>query len=167
MKTATGKRITITGGHPVVSGRFAHLAKLFLLGVLPLAGTTVGAFVDESRHLGLSNWRSACRAAGFSLRPVWTFTLELLPTAVAGFLAGGLALLVLGIVLRRHGDDARRCFAAHAGCAITMPIGMALCALALPLQSMLLADVVLALAGAWAVYWMVSRRGTAAVGPHT
>ena len=145
----------------------ASLSKLLLLGALPLAGAAAGAFVDETRHLGFTNWRSACRAAGFSLRPVWTFSLELLPTAIAGFLAGGLAVLALGIALRRHGEDARLCFAAHAGCAVTMPIGMTLCALALPLRPLLLADALLALAGAWAVYAMVSRRGTTAVGPHT
>jgi hypothetical protein len=145
----------------------AHLLKLLLLGALPLASTSVGAFIDERGHLGFTNWRSACRAAGFSPGAVMNFSLELLPTAIVGLLAGGLALLAIGIALRRHDEEARLCFAAHAGCAATMPVGMAFCALALPLYSMVLADVLLALAGATVVYSLVARRTAAAPTIHT
>lgn len=153
-------------GHHEHRGRLVYLLKLWLLGALPLAGASVGAFIDERNHLGFTNWRSACRAAGFSLGPVMSFSLELLPTAIVGLLAGGLALLAIGIALRRHDDEARLCFAAHAGCAVTMPIGMALCALAFPLYSMVLADVLLALAGATAVFSAMPRRSAAAPVTH-
>ena len=132
-----------------------------------MAGAAAGSFIDERHHLGFTNWRSACRAAGFSLRPMIEFSFELLPTAITGFLVGGLSLLVLGLAMRRHGGEARLCFAAHAGCVITMPVGMALCTLALPPHAMLLADGMLALTGAGTVFWLMSRHGAAAAGANT
>ena len=128
----------------------AHLTMLLALASLPLAGAVAGALYDEHDHLGFTNWRSACRATGLSLRSALTFSLQLLPTAIAGLLAGGLALQLIGFTLRNRGQ-ANTCLAAHAGCALTMPIGMALCAQSLPLPMMIAADVLLAAAAAWTV----------------
>jgi hypothetical protein len=128
----------------------APLAKLLLLTALPLAGAIAGALFDERDHLGFTNWRSACRVSGFSFRSTVTFAFELLPTAIIGLLAGGLALQAIGFRLR-HRDQTNLCLTAHAGCALTMPIGMALCAYALPLPTMLAIDVSLAFAAAWLV----------------
>jgi hypothetical protein len=138
----------------------------FALGVVPLAGAAVGAWLDERHHLGFTNWRSACRAAGFSLRSLTTFSFELLPTAIIGLLAGGLILQAGGFALRRDGGHAQRCFAAHAGCALTMPIGMSLCALAIPLPMAFGAELALAAAGAWIVHSIVFRRAASAADIH-
>jgi hypothetical protein len=61
-------------------------------------------------------------------------------------LAGGLALQVLAFALRDRVGQTRMCLAAHAGCALTMPIGISLCALALPVPVMLVIDALLAIA---------------------
>jgi len=144
---------------PARSASFTQSAKLMVFASLPLAGAIAGALIDESDHLGFTNWRSACRAAGFSFRSVVTFSFELLPTAIVGLLAGGLALLASGFVLR-HRDRPSLCLAAHAGCALTMPIGMSLCAFALPLPAMLAIDVLLAFAAAWIVHRIFIRSAT-------
>jgi hypothetical protein len=118
-------------------------ATLFALSLLPMVAALAGATVDERLRLGVTVWRSACRSSGMALRPVFEFTLELLPCAVTGALIGGLA--VLAFALRRASRSSmRRSLAAHLGCAVTMPIGVLLCAIALPLPLMLAADVVLA-----------------------
>ena len=129
--------------HP--ARRIAAL-QLLALGALPLAGAIAGAWIDQRDHFGFTNWRSACRASGISLRSLVAFTFELLPTAIVGMLAGALALQMTGFVLRRREGKARLCLAAHSGCALAMPVGMYLCAIALPVPLMLIADVLLALA---------------------
>jgi hypothetical protein len=102
-----------------------------------------GGWIDEHRHLGFSNWRSACRAAGFSLSSLFTFTLELLPMAVLGALAGGLALQIAGICLRHIKGVATDSLAAHAACGLTMAVTLPLCALALPVSWLLGAELLL------------------------
>jgi hypothetical protein len=118
-----------------------------LAGISP-ACAVVGGVIDERSHLGFTNWRSACRSAGFSIQSVTNFTLELLPTAVIGALLGG--LLVLAHAYRsRHGrGHVENCLAAHAGCAVAMPLGLILCALAFPIPLMLAAEIALAVAAA-------------------
>src|SRR4051812_7760039 len=116
--------------------RFAALASL------PLGFAVLGAALDERRALGFTIWRAARRAAGFSLSSIVTFTLELLPLAVIGALSGGLLLLLGGCLDRaRH---ARGAMAAHIGCALAMPVGVALCATAWPLAATLVTEVTLA-----------------------
>ena len=128
------------------AGKCISIPRLLPLTLLPLAGALAGAWFDERHHLGFTNWRSACRAAGFSMRSVFAFAFELLPTAIVGLLAGGLALQLIGFALRERAGGTRMCLAAHAGCALTMPIGMSLCALALPVPAMLVTDALLAVA---------------------
>jgi hypothetical protein len=116
--------------------RFAALASL------PMGFAVLGAALDERRALGFTIWRAACRAAGFSVPSVMTFTLELLPLAVIGALSGGLLLLLGGCLERRR--HARGAVAAHVSCALAMPVGVALCATALPLAATLVMEVTLA-----------------------
>ncbi len=113
------------------------------LAMLPMLGALAGALVDERVHSGVTVWRSACRASGLALRSVMVFTLELLPCAVIGALAGGLAVLAFAV---RAADPvlARHALATHAGCVLAMPVGLMLCALALPLPAMLFAETMLA-----------------------
>jgi hypothetical protein len=115
---------------------------------IPSLGALIGGWLDERAHLGFTNWRSACRAAGLSPRSLIHFTQELLPTAIVGVLLGGLLLLCLGFVLRFRRDLAHACVAAHLGCALAMPLGFLLCALALPVAAMFVADFVLAVGAA-------------------
>ncbi|MEO8065194.1 MAG: hypothetical protein ABI821_20875 [Pseudomonadota bacterium] len=109
------------------------------LAAIPMSGAIAGALIDERHHLGLSNWRRACRAAGFSYSSLIVFTFELLPTAIIGLLLGGLMVQCVAFASREP-RQAVNCFAAHAGCALAMPAGLALCALALPLPLMLSAE---------------------------
>jgi hypothetical protein len=145
--------------------RRLQLARMLALAVLPLAGAVAGALLDERHHLGFTNWRSACRAVGFSFRSVMFFSFELLPTAIVGLLAGGLALQAIGVVMRHRGH-ADLCLAAHAGCALTMPVGLALCALALPLPVMLVTDALLAFAAAWILSGFSTRFPAGPAGLH-
>jgi hypothetical protein len=117
-----------------------------LAGISP-AFAVVGGMIDERAHLGFTNWRSACRASGISLQSLTYFTLELLPTAVVGALLGGV-LVLLGAFFSRHARGSADCLAAHAGCAIAMPLGLLLCAMAMPVPLMLAAEVALAGAAA-------------------
>jgi hypothetical protein len=119
---------------------FASIVPLFAL---------AGGWLDERDHLGFTTWRSACRTAGLSMGSLFDFTLELLPTAVIGALCGGLVMQLLALSRGRHVCDAQEILATHAGCALTMPAGLVLCAMAWPLHWMLLADVGLAIGGAW------------------
>ena len=128
------------------------------LAAIPSIGAFAGGWLDERSHLGFTNWRSACRAAGLAPRSLLHFTQELLPTAIAGALLGGLLLLVLGVVLRFRGDLARACAAAHLGCALVMPLGFLLCALALPVGAMFAVDVVLAVCAAALVMRFLASR---------
>ena len=121
--------------------------RLVIYSAVPMLGAFVGGWLDERHHLGFTTWRSACRAAGLRLQTLIDFTFQLLPGAICGLLAGGALLLALGIA-RRHTSDAANCFAGHAGCMLTLPAGLLLCASALPLPLMLLADVAIALLAA-------------------
>jgi hypothetical protein len=135
--------------------------RLMTFAALPLAGAIAGALHDERAHLGFTNWRSACRAAGLSVHSLLYFTQALLPTAIAGALAGGLVVLLMGFLFRQNRDAAHSCVAAHVGCAITMPLGLVLCTLAWPLAVMLVADMALAVAGAWLVLRFLRKRTAA------
>jgi hypothetical protein len=112
--------------------------RLLLLSSLPLLGALAGGWLDQRNHFGFSTWRAACRSSGLRLSTLLEFTLQLLPMALAGLLAGGLALLAWGALER--GRHAGLCLAAHAGCALTLPLMLLMCASALPLPMMLLAD---------------------------
>jgi hypothetical protein len=120
-------------------------ARVVALALVPMLGALAGALVDERLRLGVTVWRSACRASGLALRPVVAFTFELLPCAVIGALLGGLVVLASafasgsGAVLR-----ARHSLGAHLGCVLAMPVGLILCALALPVPIMLAGEAVLA-----------------------
>jgi hypothetical protein len=105
--------------------------------------------VDEYQRLGFSTWRSACRVDGISFHSLVSFTWQLLPNAIVGLLMGGLAVTALGFVLRARGNSAAECLAAHLGCMLTMPLGLVLCALALPSSVMPLADAALATIAGW------------------
>jgi hypothetical protein len=130
-------------------------ATLLALALLPMAAALAGAFVDERVRLGVTTWRSACRSSGMAPASVIAFTLELLPCAVIGALIGGLA--VLTFALRTASViSMRRSLAAHLGCAVTMPAGVLLCAIALPLPLMLAADVVLAALATFAMGWALN-----------
>jgi hypothetical protein len=122
-------------------------ARLVVCSAVPMLGALAGGWLDERHHLGFTTWRSACRAAGLRLSTLIDFTLQLLPGAICGLLAGGALLIALGIA-RRHTSDAASCFAGHAGCMLTLPAGLFLCASALPLPVMLLADTAIALLAA-------------------
>jgi hypothetical protein len=113
-------------------------AKFIALALLPMAFGTLGALLDERRALGFTLWRSACRAAGLSPGSILAFTLELLPSGVAGVLLGGLAVLAGGVLMPAR--DARGVVAAHAGCALGMPAALMLCALSWPVSAAMLAD---------------------------
>jgi hypothetical protein len=126
--------------------KFSRLAGL---GAVSPACAVVGGMVDERTHLGFTNWRSACRASGLSIESLTFFTFELLPTAIIGALAGLLLVLVSAIRSRHRQDYAETCLAAHAGCAIAMPVGLTLCAMAMPIPLMLMAEVALGVAAAY------------------
>lgn len=125
-----------------------RLARLAGLAAISPAFALVGGFIDERVNLGFTTWLSACRASGLSISSLTHFTLELMPTAVVGALLGALVVLVLAFVGRARTGNLETCLAAHAGCAIAMPIGLVLCALALPVPLMLVAEVALAVAAA-------------------
>lgn len=128
----------IHGSYPTVA----------VLSLLPMAGAILGAWRDESAKLGFTTWRSACRAAGLRFSSLVDFTFQLLPSAVLGLLAGGLALVLIGVLNRAI--PARHCLAAHLGCALSLPLGLTLCASPLPLPLMVLADIVsAALVAVW------------------
>jgi len=136
-----------------------------LLSWLPMALASLGAWLDERRALGFTIWREACRAGGISWPSLATFTLELLPTAVIGALLGGLLVLCVGARGRPAG--ARGALAAHAGCALAMPIGVLLCASSLPWPLTLAAETVLAALVAGSAWWLTRiRKATYARAPH-
>ncbi len=78
-----------------------------VLGTIPMVLGFAGAVIDELTRLGFSTWRTACREAGATLVSLFTFTIQLMPTAVAGVLAGGLLVLIAGAI-RRDRQAARR-----------------------------------------------------------
>lgn len=120
-----------------------------LLAALPMLGASLGAWMDETRRLGFSTWRSACRAAGPDFASLVDFTWQLLPLTLAGLMLGGLLVLAIAIVRRNELRDAKSCLAAHAGCALTLPVALLLCASTLPWAWMLLADLGITTAMAW------------------
>jgi hypothetical protein len=123
-------------------------ARLTALAAIPPLGAVVGGVIDERTRLGYSIWKGACRAAGFSLPSVITFTFQLLPNTVVGALLGALLVQVIAFSWRCRREDVDACLAAHAGCVIAMPAGLILCALAWPISLMLAAEVALAVAAA-------------------
>jgi hypothetical protein len=143
----------------------ARLPGVVLVASLPMLGAAAGAWLDERLRLGFTNWRSACRAAGPGLATLADFTLQLLPLAVMGLLIGGLAVLLVGVATRHRREQAGACLAAHAGCALTIPLALLICASSLPLPLMLLADLTItALAALWLLRLM--RPASRAVASH-
>ena len=140
------------------------MRNILLLAWLPTGLAAFGAWLDEWRALGFTIWRGACRASGFSLSSIARFTLELLPTAVIGALLGG--LLVLAVAAGNPGARARGSLAAHAGCAIAMPIGLVLCATAWPWPLTLAAELAIASLATLGVWWITRiRKATYAPAP--
>jgi hypothetical protein len=100
-----------------------------LLAIVPMAFALVGAWWDEHTHLGFTTWLSACRGAGVRFASVLDFSLQLLPFAVLGVLAGGLLLLIVAFAGRHRATGVAHCILpAHAGCALAMVPGLLLCA---------------------------------------
>ncbi len=129
-----------------------------------MLGSVAGAWLDERLHLGFTIWRAACRSSGFRFSSVIAFTVQLLPMALAGLLLGGLVVLICGAVFRHRESLAVTCVAAHAGCALSLPLGLLLCATSLPVPFMLLADIAIAALAAMLivrVLRLVSRRAVA------
>jgi hypothetical protein len=128
--------------------------RIAALAAVPMLAGAAGAVLDERRHAGFSQWRSACRAAGLSLTSLASFTWQLLPMALALTLAGGLFVQSFALWNR---SGAHACLAAHAGCALAMPIALLLCALALPLAVTVVAEWLLAAALGLALATALSR----------
>jgi hypothetical protein len=135
------------------------MVNTLMLACVPMSLALLGGWLDERRALGFTVWRSACRAAGLSPSSIATFTLELIPTAVIGALLGCFIVLLAG--LRRQPASAHGAVAAHAGCVVAMPVGLILCASALPWPLTLLAEGALAALAAAGVWWLTRiRRAT-------
>jgi len=98
------------------------------LALVPMALALVGLYLDERAHFGYSNWRSACRASGFDVAALVTFTIDLMPRAALGALLGVMLVQALGAVIWRAGGAPRAICAAHAGCALGMAAMLLLCA---------------------------------------
>ena len=138
------------------------------LALVPMLLALLGVVIDERSHLGYSAWLSACRAAGPTFTSLVVFTLELLPTAVAGMLTGGLLVQLAGVWFRHHRWGAASALAAHGGCVFGMTGGLLLCTLTLPLPLMLGAEVLLAaLAAAWLFRRISERVPAPSVKPRT
>ena len=110
------------------------------LALLPMAFGALGAWFDESTHLGFSTWRSACRAGGFTLESLVIFTLELLPTALIGMVLGGVILQFLSAAAWFREGGPRIALAAHGGCAFGMAAGVLICTQFSSVPLMLLAE---------------------------
>lgn len=151
---------------PVENASMRNLSQLALLTGISPTFALLGGLVDERIHLGFTNWRSACRAAGLSLSSLTYFTLELLPTAVIGALLGGLLILAPAFAASQQAPSVGSCLAAHAGCAIAMPAGLILCALALPIPLMFGAEVALAVAMASILHGLTTRTSAIRVPRH-
>jgi hypothetical protein len=134
------------------SGNFEHRFhyRFLALGWLPMVLAALGALIDEKRSLGFTIWRSACRSAGLSIGSIAAFTIELLPTAVAGALVGGLLVLLGGVVSRA--SLAPAALAAHTGCLLGMPAGLLICASSLPLPVSLAGEAAITTAGTLLVW---------------
>lgn len=123
---------------------FDPKVRVTLLALLPTSLAAAGAVIDESRFLGVTTWRTACRAAGLSLSSVAAFTWQLLPNMIAGALLGAFLVLSLGWLSRNRVELVRECTAAHLGCVLAMPLALLGCALALPISMMPVVDLALA-----------------------
>ena len=130
--------------------------KAVILALIPMALGMAGAAFDEWTRLGFSSWRVACREAGPTLGSLLTFTIQLLPTAVAGLLAGGLIVLLVG-ALRRDRHAGTAAVAAHGGCIAGMSAGLPLCLLALPMPLILGVETLLTAAFAWFLFALLQR----------
>ncbi len=119
-------------------------ARLAALAAISPAGAVLGGLIDEHLRQGFTIWLGACRTAGYSFAAVISFTLQLLPNAVAGALLGALLVQLLAFSARHRGGSVDECLAAHAGCFIAMPVGIMLCAQALPVGLILLLEIALA-----------------------
>jgi len=115
--------------------------KAVALALLPMTFAVLGAWLDERAHLGFSTWRSACRAAGFSLDSLVIFTLDLLPTALIGMVLGGVALQFASAALWFGKGGPRLALAAHGGCALGMAAGILVCTQLSSVPLMLAAEV--------------------------
>lgn len=136
------------------------------LAFVPALGMFAGAIIDERHHLGVTNWRAACRAADFSPRSILVFTYELLPTAIIGLLTGALLVVAWGIAARHRDGMPQTSIAAHLGCIAALPLMLPLCALALPPAVTLLTDALLgALAAVLALRLITGRRRAPAAHP--
>jgi len=144
------------------NGRWRPAAALALV---PMAGALAGACVDERARLGFSNWRAACRAAGFSPASLLAFTLELLPTALLGALLGGLAVQAAGILRRSQPGAANCSLAAHVGCAVAMIAGLLICLLPLSVPLLLGAEGLLAMGISVALFRGLERRSSSTGSP--
>lgn len=120
-----------------------RLVRFALLASLPAIGACAGTMLDEYLHQGFSTWRSSCQAAGLSFDSIISFTWQLLPNAIAGLLWSGLAVLAIGFFMRSRVDTAAACGAAHAGCALAMPVILVLCASRMPIALLAVVDVLL------------------------
>ncbi len=124
-----------------MGNRMLRVSQAALYASLPMVGAAIGAALDERHHQGFTTWRTACRSVGLRLSTLVDFTFQLLPMAVIGLLLGGLVVLAAGAMMRD--GQARLCVAAHAGCAVTLPVALILCAF-LPPALMLAIDAMLA-----------------------
>lgn len=147
-------------------GNISRSVRLAGLAAIAPASAVVGGLIDERRHLGFTNWRSACRASGISFASLFHFTLELLPNAVIGALLGALLVQALAFSLRHQPGRADACLAAHLGCAVAMPLGLLLCALALPMPLMFIAEVALAVTAASVILVWRKRKSPARIALH-
>jgi len=139
---------------------YVRTARLACLSAIPPAVAVIGGLLDERTHLGFTNWRSACRASGISLTSLLHFTFELLPMAVMGALLGGMVVLGRAVATRNRPRAADDCLAAHLGCAISMPLGLFLCALAVPVPTMLVAEISVAVIAAFCLQHFFIRSAT-------
>jgi hypothetical protein len=137
---------------------FHSSARVALLAALPTVGAACGAAVDERISLGVTTWRSACRASGVSLPSILHFTWQLLPNMLLGTLLGAFVLLCLAVAWRTRGDQFDECTAAHLGCWLAMPLALVACAVSLPVSVMPLVDASLAIVTAFLLLRVVRRK---------
>ena len=128
------------------------------LALVPMLLALLGAVFDERTHSGYTTWLSACRQTGPTFRSLVVFTLELLPTAVMGILAGVLLVQLSGVWFRHRAWGAPAALAAHGGCVFGMSVGLLLCTLTLPLPLVLGVEILLSAAAAWFLYTLLQRR---------
>jgi hypothetical protein len=138
--------------------RFEGRMPAALLALVPMMCAFAGVYIDERLSLGYSAWISACRAAGWSLASLVTFSWELLPAGIIGALTGGLIVQLAGVLLRHRDCGADTALAAHAGCVSAMTIGLLLCTLSLPLPLTMAVEAVVAAASAVWLFSNIRRR---------